>query len=83
MDIQKYAEQILNDLIVLPENKIVEVADFVHFLKSRVQTKGTPLSETGLTREQAFNLRSRLASFEHDWEAPGMEAYDEYFFQSR
>ncbi|MEQ8173370.1 MAG: hypothetical protein ABRQ38_31080 [Candidatus Eremiobacterota bacterium] len=77
MDIQKYAEQILNDLIVLPENKIVEVADFVHFLKSRVHTKDIPLSETGLTREQALNLRSKLASFDHDWNAPGMEAYDE------
>jgi len=35
------------------------------------------LNETGLTGEQALNLRARLNSFEHDWNAPGMEAYDE------
>ncbi|MEQ8225356.1 MAG: hypothetical protein ABRQ37_23760 [Candidatus Eremiobacterota bacterium] len=34
-----------------------------------------PLSETGLTGEQALNLRAGLNSY--DWNAPGMEAYDE------
>ncbi|HPZ10445.1 MAG TPA: hypothetical protein PL110_20310 [Candidatus Eremiobacteraeota bacterium] len=77
MDIQKYAQQILNDLLLLPENKIIEVADFVRFLKSQVQHKGIPISKSGLTQEQAFNLRARLASFDNDWNAPGMEVYDE------
>ena len=31
----------------------------------------------GLSREQAINLRARLKTFEDDWNAPGMEAYDE------
>jgi len=30
-----------------------------------------------LTYEEALALRSQLQSFEEDWEAPGMEAYDE------
>ena len=77
MDIQKYAQQILSDLLVLPENKIIEVADFVQFLKARSQSKVIPLSESGLTQEQAFNLRARLVSFENDWNTPGMEVYDE------
>ncbi|MEQ8187748.1 MAG: DUF2281 domain-containing protein [Candidatus Eremiobacterota bacterium] len=78
MDIEKYAQQILSDLLVLPENKIIEVADFVQFLKARSsQHKVIPLSESGLTQEQAFNLRARLGSFENDWNTPGMEVYDE------
>ena len=30
----------------------------------------------GLTRPQVLELRERLATFEDDWNAPGMEAYD-------
>lgn len=31
----------------------------------------------GWTKEDAFEARARLISFEDDWNAPGMEAYDE------
>jgi hypothetical protein len=30
-----------------------------------------------LTREQAAEVRARLAAWEADWNAPGMEVYDE------
>ena len=77
MDREKYAQQIANDLLTLPEDKIVEVADFVHFLMEQVQHRGIPLHRTGLTRKEASNLRARLSAFENDWSAPGMEAYDD------
>ena len=43
---------------------------------------GTPehprtLAALGWSREQAAAVRAQLASFEEDWNAPGMEAYDE------
>ena len=77
MNTQQYTQQIGNDLLVLPENKVIEVADFVQFLKLQVHHQGIPISEIGLTREEAFDSRVRLATFEKDWNAPGMEAYDE------
>lgn len=77
MSTQQYAEQIIDSLLVLPEEKIIEVFDFVMFLKERLPKSGTTLEQAGLTREQASNLRARLKTFEGDWNAPGMEAYDE------
>jgi hypothetical protein len=35
------------------------------------------LEARGFTTELAFELRQRLLTFEEDWNAPGMEAYDE------
>ena len=78
MDTDEYTRRIVEEMLALPGDKIVEVADFVHFLKAQAQTHGhTPLYETGLTREEAFDLRRRLATFESDWDAPGMDAYDD------
>ena len=77
MNLKEYTQQIIEDLRTLPEEKIGEVIDFVQFLKLQAQHKGSLLQETGLTREEAADLRARLASFENDWNAPGMEAYDD------
>jgi DNA-binding protein HU-beta len=38
---------------------------------------GRPLHRAGLTREEASDLRVRLTTFEDDWNAPGMDAYDD------
>ncbi len=35
------------------------------------------LASYGLSTLQVLELRERLATFEEDWNAPGMEAYDE------
>ena len=78
MDTNAYAQQIVDDLITLPRDKILEVADYVQFLKEKTRRKGVPISEAGLTREHAFELRRRLATFEDDWNVPGMEAYDDF-----
>ncbi len=77
MNLKEYTQQIIEDLRTLPEEKIGEVIDFVQFLKLQVQHKGSLLRETGLTREESADLRARLATFESDWNAPGMEAYDD------
>lgn len=34
------------------------------------------VSELGWTPEQAAQIRASLQSFDEDWNAPGMEAYD-------
>jgi hypothetical protein len=36
-----------------------------------------PLAQTGLTVEEAADLRARLSTFGEDWNHPGMEAYDD------
>lgn len=77
MSSQQYAEQIVDNLLILPQEKIIEVFDFVMFLKERLPKQGVTLKQAGLTREQAVNLKARLKTFEDDWNAPGMEAYDE------
>lgn len=77
MSTKEYAEQIIDNLLILPEDKLIEVFDFVQFLKERLPKQGISLEQAGLSREQAVNLRARLKTFEDDWNAPGMEAYDE------
>jgi hypothetical protein len=76
MPTREYAEQIIDSLLILPEEKTREVFNFVTFLKERLPQHGITLEQVGLTREQAVNLRARLKTFEEDWNAPGMEAYD-------
>ena len=43
---KEYLQPILNNLLTLPEDKIIEVADFVQFLKQQMQNKGIPLRKT-------------------------------------
>ena len=78
MDSEEYTQQIVDDLCALPKDKIVEVMDFVHFLREQMQNQNQsiPLRETGLTREEAFDLRRRLTTFKDDWNASGMDDYD-------
>jgi hypothetical protein len=47
MAANEYAQQMVEDMLALPGDKIAEVIDFVHFLKAQAQTSGrTPLHET-------------------------------------
>ena len=52
----------------LPESPVL-----VTFLSPDAQQPGTP----ALTPEQTAELRGKLAAWEADWNAPGMEAYDQ------
>jgi hypothetical protein len=55
----------------LPDVNSAEV--IVTFLTNE---SAVDLSSYGLTQPQVLELRERLATFEEDWNAPGMEAYD-------
>jgi len=50
-----------------------------HVAPSTDQPQPTPLrvADLGWTQEQAADTRARLASFAEDWDAPGMEGYDD------
>jgi hypothetical protein len=39
--------------------------------------KGRPISELGMTRAEARELRARLASFAREWDDPRMDVYDD------
>ena len=51
----------------LPEGPVL-----VTFLETSTNDSGAP----SLTPEQVADLRGKLAAWEEDWNAPGMEAYD-------
>jgi len=76
MNVMNYAEQILNNLVTLPEDKIIEVADFVQFLKTKTEKEKKQLQEPLLTKKEALILRRRLSTFEKDWSLPEMDIYD-------
>jgi hypothetical protein len=38
---------------------------------------GRPVSELGMTRAEARELRARLASFAREWDDPRMDVYDD------
>lgn len=46
--------------------------------KKREQRGEIDLADRGITIEQAAEMRNRVLSFEEDWNAPGMEVYDEF-----
>lgn len=54
----------------LKESEII-----ITFLNSE-EAKSVDLSAKGITKEEAGDLRSRLITFETDWNAEGMELYD-------
>ncbi|MBI5902617.1 MAG: hypothetical protein HZB84_03915 [Deltaproteobacteria bacterium] len=54
----------------LKESEII-----ITFLNSE-EAKPVDLSAKGITKEEAGDLRSRLITFETDWNAEGMELYD-------
>ncbi|MFQ6040708.1 MAG: hypothetical protein ACE5PV_07620 [Candidatus Poribacteria bacterium] len=58
---KEYFQQILDDILTLPEYKIIEVADFVQFLKQQLQNKGIPLRKTSLTQTEIANLCAQLS----------------------
>jgi len=45
--------------------------------KKREQRGEIDLAARGITPEQAADMRNRVLSFEEDWNAPGIEVYDE------
>ena len=65
------AEKIFEKARGLPEPAQAIVLQLVESL-----TKRGSDAEAPMTREEMAELRGRLAAWEQDWNAPGMEAYD-------
>lgn len=61
------------ELLAEPEN-IHEARVIVTFLPDAIRQPGEP----GFTPEELADLRGKLAAWEEDWNAPGMELYDDY-----
>jgi len=64
MGMKEYVRQILSDILTLPEYKIIEVVDFVQFLKHQLQNKGIPLRKVSLNQAEIDNLCAQLVSYE-------------------
>jgi hypothetical protein len=60
--------------ISLPDDVQLGPAEVVVILNPLAE--GLNLKARGRTEAEAAETRARLKSFEADWEAPGMEAYD-------
>jgi hypothetical protein len=61
------------ELVEEPMN-IREARVIVTFLPGAIGPEGGPW----YTPEEVADLRGKLAAWEEDWNAPGMEAYDDY-----
>lgn len=67
----------------IPHSVVLEIGEFRNLLLSAgVQMQELPqagplrLSDLGWSGAEAQDTRIRLRSFEDDWEAPGMDVYD-------
>jgi hypothetical protein len=66
-----------NGAIELDEKPALKESDvIVTFLDSN-EAGLVDLEARGITKEEAQDLRNRLRSFEEDWNAEGMELYDQ------
>ena len=84
MEAFKYAIEInekRNVVVNLPTTVPVgkaEIVIIIQPLNDGQKRKGDiDLAARGITPEQAADMRNRVISFEEDWNAPGMEVYDE------
>jgi len=67
----------------VPHSVVLEIGEFKSLLQSAgVQAQEVPhpeplqLSDLGWTGKESLDTRTRLRSFEDDWNAPGMDSYD-------
>jgi hypothetical protein len=62
------------ELIGLPANISGEIRVIVTFLEPH----SIDLRARGIDKDQAADLRARLATFAEDWDSPEMDIYDNY-----
>ncbi len=60
------------DLLESPEEP-----DDSHVIVTFLPANGTGRNVSAMTGEEIADLRWRLTTFEDDWNAPGMEVYDD------
>ncbi|MGB7769426.1 MAG: hypothetical protein WBN22_11315 [Verrucomicrobiia bacterium] len=68
------AEKIFQKALSLPESAQTAVLEMVEQLASRYPARE---SSATLTLRESAELRGKLGAWEEDWNAPGMEAYDQ------
>ena len=71
-------EQLHHLIEALPESALEDATKLLVALQQPATAK-PPLqvADLGWTLQQAAESRARLASFEEDWDAPGMDGYDD------
>jgi len=67
-------EKICDKARMLPTSAQEAVLQIVEELSLRYPTPGQAVSP--MTLSESAELRGKLAAWEEDWHAPGMEAYD-------
>ena len=67
------AEKIFHKAQLLPQSEQSKVLEIIEQLAGRYP-RGA--SSAPLTLREAAETRGKLAAWEEDWNAPGMEAYD-------
>ena len=77
IDINEKRNIVVNLPTTVPVGK-AEIVIIIQPLNDGQKRKGEiDLAARGITPEQAADMRNRVISFEEDWNAPGMEVYDE------
>jgi hypothetical protein len=77
IDIDEKRNVVVNLPTTIPIGK-AEIVIIIQPLNDGQKRKGEiDLAARGITPEQAADMRNRVISFEDDWNAPGMEVYDE------
>jgi hypothetical protein len=71
-----FTEDLVNTIKSLPDEKVKKVLEFICSLKEPEVDGNIPLEKSGLSAEEAFDLRSRLSAFAEDWNSPEMNIYD-------
>ena len=80
MESREHLHQLVD---ILPDSALDEamriLVSLQHAAPRADQPQPAPLriADLGWTQEQAADTRARLASFAEDWNAPGMEGYDD------
>ena len=55
-----------------------DVKDNTRVIVTFLDSGAIDLETHGMNRDQAADLRSRLAAFAEEWESPEMDVYDDY-----
>lgn len=77
IDIDERRNVVVNLPTTVPVGK-AEIVIIIQPLSDGQKRSGEiDLAARGITPEQAADMRNRVISFEEDWNAPGMEVYDE------
>jgi len=71
-------EQLHHLIENLPDSALEDAAKFLVSLQHPAGAKSSlRVADLGWTQRQAAETRARLANFEEDWDAPGMDGYDD------